>query len=702
MKHISRFLLCALSLVCANTAIAAPVATTVGSNLTAYNPTSGATNNAMWNAYMNPRANTSAPTADFGNCNAAIIRCAQPKCSNGGCATMDVARPIVVGCVETNPSCKQYGDDLIDYIAAQLVSDANAASAAAANATATAAQAAAAQSNQQLQQMQQQMQQMQQQMQQQSADTAAQIQAALEQQQAATTAAIANATASAANQSAPASAATTTAPATTSSDTTASLSAGPIDLTAAQTLAAQSGVDANLLAREQISGEILTGIENAEVALKSAKAAMETAFEYAGCDSAGNNCAGPARVRMFKQKAMEFFEPYNDVLNELYDALILAQSVGVDITDIYMMLNGTCNVWGQYLCTKGQVMHYTAANCKNGRSVAVNTGEGTVMGGAECEVGQVVPMSDGGCQLIKMLTDQEEVQRNWLYYEEGLDGAQVRVGCASEALDNSFLFRGLKRQANIDIDVLQRMIEQDAPAVYGGNRFGQNKSVDPDGLKYCAVTSDTFQDLQQYASLKQLPDKVCVPDEDLESIFRNGGRIAEGTSSTATSVFSKCASLSNGYEYEKCLCDNSPSKNAQWVPSTDENAIQGQGECKCIGSGFYSKWDSERAACVDARNYTEDDYKYLTYVDEGGFRKEFCNDYKASWNEATLTCDCSTVSSEVERKACEIMTATETSNAPVSSVSSISLPSQNYNLGISNDGPLSNLQFDLDAPAFLQ
>ena len=119
--------------------------------------------------------------------------------------------------------------------------------------------------------------------------------------QAATTAAIANATASAANQSAPVSAATTTAPATTSSDTTASLSAGPIDLTAAQTLAAQSGVDANLLAREQISGEILSDIENAEVALKSAKAAMETAFEYAGCDSTGSNCAGPERVKVFKQ-----------------------------------------------------------------------------------------------------------------------------------------------------------------------------------------------------------------------------------------------------------------------------------------------------------------------------------------------------------------------------------------------------------------
>lgn len=700
MKHISRFLLFALSLICANTASAAPVATTVGSNLTAYNPTSGATNNAMWNAYMNPRANTSAPTADFGNCNAAIIRCAQPKCANGGCATMDVARPIVVGCVETNPSCKQYGDDLIDYIAAQLVSDANAASAAAANAQATAAQAAAAQSSQQLQQMQQQMQQMQQQMQQQSADTAAQIQAALEQQQAATTAAIANATAS--SQSTTTTTTSTATGTTTTNDTTASLSAGPIDLTAAQTLAAQSGVDANLLAREQIAGEILTGIENAEVALKSAKAAMETAFEYAGCDSAGNNCTGPARVRMFKQKAMEFFEPYNDVLNELYDALILAQSVGVDITDIYMMLNGTCNVWGQYLCTKGQVMHYTAANCKNGRSVAVSTGEGTVMGGAECEVGQVVPMSDGGCQLIKMLTNQEEVQRNWLYYEEGLDGAQVRVGCASEALDNSFLFRGLKRQANIDIDVLQRMIEQDAPAVYGGNRFGQNKSVDPDGLKYCAVTSDTFQDLQQYASLKQLPDKVCVPDKDLESIFQNGGRIAEGASSTASSVIYKCSSF-NGYEYEKCLCENSLSRNAQWVPSKETGATQGEGKCECIGSGTkYTNWDIDRAACTDDKGATEADYKYLTYVDEGGFRKDFCSDYGGIWQLATLTCDCSTVSDDVARTACETMTAKETSNAPVSSVSNISLPSQNLNSGISNGGPLSNLQFDFDAPAFLQ
>ena len=697
MKYIPRFLLCALALIAPATH-AAPVATTAGSNLTAYNSGMGADNNAMWNSYMNPRSSgaaASAPTANFGNCNALILRCAQPKCANGGCATMEIARPIVSGCVLANETCAQYGNELIEYISAQLVSDATAAAqAATANAQVAAAQAAAQQSNQQMAAMQQQMQQMQQQMQQQSADTAAQLQAAIDSMTAAQTAA-ANAA------SAPAT--TTSAATSVSSGTTGgALSTGAVNLSAAQQVAAQSGVSAELLAREQIAGQVLTSVENAEVALRSAAAAMNTAFEYAGCDSAGNNCAGPARVRMFKQKAMEFFEPYNDVLNELYDALILAQSVGVDITDIYMMLNGTCNVWGQYLCTKGQVMHYTAANCKNGRSVAVNTGEGTVMGGAECEVGQVVPMSDGGCQLIKMLTDQEEVQRNWLYYEEGLDGAQVRVGCASEALDNSALFRNRRKQASIDIEVLQRMIEQDAPAVYGGDRFGQNKSVDPDGLKYCAVTSDTFQDLQQYASLKQLPDKVCVPDKDLESIFQNDGRVAEGTSSSATSVFSKCASSPNGYEYERCLCTNSPSKNTQWVLSTDENAVQGEGSCKCTGSGTYSIWDSDRAACVDSKGYAEADYKYLTYVDEGGYRKDFCSDYGGIWHSATLTCDCSTVSDDVARKACETMTAKETSNAPVSSVSSISLPSQNYNLGISNDGPLSNLQFGFDASAFLQ
>lgn len=655
MKVISSFFMCALALITAD-AFSAPVATTAGSNLTAYNPTSGSINNSNWNSYMNPRSQTAAdaPTANFGNCNSIILRCAQPKCS--GCTTMDVARPIVAGCVESNASCKEYGDDLIDYIAAQLVASAvNKANQQLVNAQMASAQESAQQSNLQLQQMQYQMQQLQAQMQQQNAETTAQLQAALEEQKQLTAQAIAQANSA---QQAQQVQQTQTVSTTTSNNSA---------LTPAQTVAVQSGVSADVIAREQISGQILSKIENAEVALKEVKAAMNTAFEYAGCDTTGNNCTGPKRVKTFKQKAMEFFDPYNNVLDELYDALILAQSVGVDITDIYMMLNGTCNVWGQYLCGPGQVMHYNGTNCVNGRSVSVTTAEGTIRGGAQCEVGQVVPMSDGGCQLIKMLTDEEEVQRNWLYPEMGtVDGVQVRVGCASEALDNSALFRNRKKQASIDIEVLQRMIEQDAPAVFGGNRFGQNKSADPDGVKYCAVNATTFQDLQKYASLKQLPDKVCVRDDDLERLYTSDGKIAQGDTGASTqSVVMRCSSL-QGYNYLKCICDNSLSKNSQWVPAKD--AKNGEGECTCPGGGEYTTFDYERAMCVNSKGESAEDAKYFTYLDDGGFRKEFCEDYfadGASWNSSSLTCDCSKINDSVKKSACEIMTAKESSSSVI-------------------------------------
>lgn len=573
MKSISKFLIYALALVSVD-AISAPVATTVGSNLTAYNQNSGAINNNAWNNMTNSRvvnmAGGEAPTADFGNCNSLILRCAQPKCANGGCTSMDVASSIVAGCVETNSTCKQYGESLINYIAAQLVSDSTAQAnqqKAAANAT------AAQQSAQQLQQMQSQMQQMQQQMQQQSEQNAAQLQAALEEQKQLTAQAIAQA------NTQPATTQTNT---TTSSDTSSST---------VQQVAAASGVSADVLLREQVSGEIMDKIDSAEVALKNVQAAMNTAFTYAGCDSSGSNCTGPKRVKVFKQKAMQFFDPYNSVLDELYDALILAQSVGVDITDIYMMLNGTCNVWGQYLCGPGQVMHYNSTNCQNGRSVPVTTAEGTVRGGAQCEVGQVVPMSDGGCQLIKMLTDDEEVQRNWLYPETGsVEGVQVRVGCASEALDNSTLFRNRKKQASIDIEVLQRMIEQDAPAIFGGNSWSQDKKADPDGIKYCAVNPNTYLDLQKSVALKTLPSVVCVADSKLKGLI--GTSLTSSDSDSGYSVNLLCGNLSNtDFAFDECSCKNGPDKNiARW---DDTNKV-----CICSG-GYGVEFDYETGRCLD-------------------------------------------------------------------------------------------------------
>lgn len=501
MKPIARFLLVALSLVSADTALAV-VASTRGNNLTAYNGNSGAVNNNTWNTLMNSRTSTvgAAATADFGNCNAVVLRCAQPKCASGGCTDMAVATSIVDGCVRSNEACQQYGADLVSYIAAQLVANSTAKVNAQNAAAQTAAANAAAQQNaQQLQAMQAQMQQMQQTMAQQNAETVAQLQSALAQQQ---------------EQLAAAQSAAQSAGATTSDNADAAPDNG---LTAAQNAAAAAGVSADTLAREQITGQIYEKIENSETQMKALEKTMQDAFTYAGCDTSGNNCTGPHRVKAFKQRAMNFFEPYNAVLDEVYDALILAQSVGVDISDIYMMLNGTCNAWAQYMCSAGQVMHYTADNCgTDGVSIAKSNtktdgGEevylrntGVLGNNKSCRVGQVVPMSDGGCQLVRMLTNTEDVRREWLNIAEGDESQSIRVGCASEALDNSVLFRNRKKQATIDIETLERIIEQDAPAAFTGDKTPENN-----GVIFCQV-GDNLQDLQKHATLKTIPAKMCA------------------------------------------------------------------------------------------------------------------------------------------------------------------------------------------------
>lgn len=486
MKPLYRILFCMMCLI-PELAGGAPVATTAGNNLTAYNPNNiGSINNNQWNSLMNGRTGTgSGPVADFGNCNALILRCAQPKCASGGCTSMDVTIPIVNGCVMDNTTCKQYGNDLVQSIAAQIVANSNAKSSQAAQ---NAAAAAAAQSSQQIAQMQQQMnmqmQQMQQQMQMQNQETVAQLQAALEEQKQ---------IAAAAQQQ----------QINNTQNTTSATTSG---LTTAQEEAAMRGIDSDILVREQISGEIMSKLENAETALKTLRDTMKDTFTYAGCDSNGDNCTGPKRVKVFKQKAMGFFDPYNDVLDELYDALITAQAVGVDITDIYMMLNGSCNVWGEYLCSElktpiffmfGPITPtYNTSNCgSDGRSKPTMI----TRGGAACVPGHVIGVEDNpACTLNRTLADMEEVQNIWLDAEKGASGT-IRIGCASSALENSAFFRNRKKQASVDIEILERIIEQDAPS-----------SAETEKSSYCYVNDDDKDTLEKYTSLKKLPEKVCA------------------------------------------------------------------------------------------------------------------------------------------------------------------------------------------------
>ena len=535
MKIIKRFLLLVL---CVLPSVAgAQVATTAGSNLTAWNGNSGATNNNNWNTMMNSRAGVSngAPTADFGNCNSLILRCAQPKCS--GCTSIEIARPIVEGCVNSNASCKQYADQgLIDYIAAQIVSNAMAkVQEQQLVAQQAAAAQAAAQSNMQIQEMQAQMSQMQQQMQQQSAQQMAQMQSALEEQKA--LAAAAQQDALEAQQ------------ARTEAASKLETVAGG-EMTAVQAAAIQTGVSADMLARQQISGDIMTHVEDAEKKMKDLDVVMDNVFKYAGCDARGNNCKGPRRVEKFKELAQPFFDDYDAIVDELYEALELALVVGVDISDVIMMLNNACNKWGKYVCSvnenaKGyeKYLVYDKKTCPAGKSVKNSQGicdndrkcyGDLVNGGQSCRVGmRVPPQDDARCTLLKILdaegTEENTVQREWLLEKESDDGTE-RVGCATSALDNVAIFgrrRSSKGDSTVTLEVLERILMQDA-SEFGSTNLYTSGTEKADKTRVCAVTEKGYRNLENAINTKKVPGKVCVSDTDLMLELGRWGAVQKG------------------------------------------------------------------------------------------------------------------------------------------------------------------------------
>ncbi|MBP3397732.1 MAG: hypothetical protein J6K82_02270 [Alphaproteobacteria bacterium] len=592
MKHFKRFLLCVF---CVLPSLAgAQVATTAGSNLTAWNGNSGATNNNNWNQMMNSRTQATgavgaAPKADFGNCNSLILRCAQPKCA--ACTSLDLARPIVAGCVNSNDTCKKHGDDLIEFISAQIV--ANAASKQQEQQLAAqqaAAQAAAAQNNAQMQQMQQQMAQMQQQMQQQSAQQMAQMQAALEEQKQLVAAAQAEAAAAAAAQ--------------------ATANASPVVATDDLVAAVSSGVDADLMARHEITGQILTEIENAEIQMKTLKATMDDIFKYAGCDPRGNNCAGPKRIKMFKDKTPLFFEEYDAVVDSAYEALETALAVGADVSDVVMMLSGACNKWGKFLCTgsgeKHEVAYYTSDSCSNnGRSIKngmaktrkggnANVETVAVKGGMECSVGMAVPPQDDvRCTLTGFITDgAEEVQREWV--SEAYDGDRlVRVGCATSALDTISIFgrrRSRKDGGMLDLDVLERIILQDAPEFATSNRFRSSTGdKDVERLKYCAMSEKGYQTLDAAIKAKKMPARICVDYDKLAQNYVTDGVIiatdgSYGNSEILAGINScdECLRYRNNMRYgQECNIH----WRVDWVATSPENKGTEQCPASCADCG---------------------------------------------------------------------------------------------------------------------
>ena len=475
MKNWIKFLLAVFTFSPMMSAVAAPISQTVGSNLTGYNGAMGANASNQWNTMTNQRQNTSSTAkADYGNCEAVVLRCAKPKCSGSGCADFNVAKSIAAGCVNSNSACKKHGDALADFIAGQLVSSSQAV---AQQQQAAAQSAAAQQSAEQIAQMQQQMQMQMQQMQEQNNAQLASLQNALEESQRAAAEAQAAAVASA----------------------TAVASAPDADtgLTAAQSAAAKSGVSEDTIARATITGQIMTSLDGVDSSLANLKSTMREAFRYAGCNEVnGDNCTGPKRVKKFRELANKFFDPYDALERNLEEALNKAESVGVDMGNIYMYFSGSCNRWAEFICrgdalipatdTDGATTYtlrkYDDTTCDVSNNKAGKSKTNYITrGGKDCSIGQVIPVEDlVGCTVNKYLDMNSPDITDRVLNPMETDNATIRVGCASDI--GSKLMRHRRSSGRgkegVDIDLLQYMLNQ--------SEGGGNVKLD-DASLYCGL-----------------------------------------------------------------------------------------------------------------------------------------------------------------------------------------------------------------------
>ena len=566
MKNLSRILTICLCCVPAFNVTAAPVATTAGSNLTAYNP-SNAYNN-QWATISNSRYDgTTTAKVDFGNCNAVILRCAQPKCGSG-CTDYSVAQQIVSGCVKSNAKCKQYGDDLIDFMAAQLVANSNAKineqnaaieqARIQAEAQAAAAAAASNAQSEQISQMQNQMAQMQQQMYQQQQESAQQLQEALAQQQAQSAAALQDMKTAA----------------------TAAAQQTEAGITSYQQEAINRGISNDVLTRQQITGQIMTEIENAQVSLKAVKTAMQNSFDYAGCDARGNNCSVPKRIKKWRELATGFLEPYDNTIDKIYDALMTAQTVGVDLSQIYMMLNDSCNSWGQYMCEKGADVEYTdkgvrvckgettrecIAECRETfNNWVVNNDIRDKMGGSyenciknRCEVERTCKP----CTLLKVLTDGADVYEGWINPSVTANDNGTVIACASNSLDMSKLFARRTKNKNgaglVDIDKLDTWLNQVEPSI---------KTEPKDAVNWC-YTSDQEEILKSSMSSKVVPAKgknFCIAE------------IGKGGGNMSSKKDDDCPYISGTY----AICDTHPFNAGKYILDDVVGKTEAQAEMR--------------------------------------------------------------------------------------------------------------------------
>ena len=274
----------------------------------------------------------------------------------------------------------------------------------------------------------------------------------------------------------------------------------------AEQLAAKNGISADILVHEQMGGKIETAIEDAMTAMKDLKTKLDAVLEYAGCDASATNCTGPKRVKKFKDLANEFFDPYENVVENVYDALMLAMTLGIDVNDVIMLLSYSCNIWGKYMC--GACTYAESLDRSSGCVCNDSKNETGCYYRVATEPGTgKVSKNQPHCRLVDTLTEKNTVWREWIDANTGMTGS-TQVACASDVIMDISLFRGMKKEATLDIDNLRRLVNQDSYSCRGKMDSGKFVLTNGDAIEDCGLNMCAVNPNENSESYKLLYDTV--------------------------------------------------------------------------------------------------------------------------------------------------------------------------------------------------
>ncbi|MBO5704710.1 MAG: hypothetical protein J6R99_01690, partial [Alphaproteobacteria bacterium] len=373
------------------------------------------------------------------------------------------------------------------------------------------------------------------------------------------------------------------------------------------------------------------------------------------------------------------------VVDDLYEALETALMLGIDVSDILMMMNGSCNRWGRYAChsngkdSDDNAVHNVAyyaddkvdasdkdGSCKKGRRVPGSCINGksvqatcttedketySVKGGQECTPGMVVPPQDDAlCTMIGTFAgnDTDAVRREWL--DENYDGDRmVRIGCASSALDSIGIFarRRGKKASTLDLDTLERILEQDAAEGIGSSRYKDEDIRNKEKFQYCALSVDGHRILTTAINTQKFKQsEVCVES----AVLRNKAMNADWARSLGNSSLypdhipeaynvDSCETLSSGngcWNGSRCivrLFDGISSEDT-FCKSDSECKNGDNSKCKCSKCGMYNYWNGGSVVTVNHDDGNADKealckmYGNTWYsadqAKDSGFKKEAC------------------------------------------------------------------------------